>query len=129
MFEESCKNTVKDFGLTTTEFELLATLRFAPYPHQLTPSKIYDALLMSSGGLTKVLKSLEDRELIFRSDCKADRRSRPIQLSDAGKRLIEEVMPAVQAKDDSMWKVFSPEKIEELCIVLKQLTESVERER
>lgn len=48
-------------ALSSAEFEVLVTLRGVPAPHELMPTELYDAVLMSSGGLTKVLYGLERR--------------------------------------------------------------------
>ena len=53
-------------GLRFGDFQVLATLRGAPPPHELAPTDLYDALLISSGGMTKVLASLERRKLVSR---------------------------------------------------------------
>src|SRR5262245_29821509 len=63
-------------GLTFAEFEVLATLRGVPPPNELMPTELYSAVLMSSGGLTKVLQGLEKRGLVTRAAGKSDRRSK-----------------------------------------------------
>ena len=86
--------------LTLTEFEVLAALRSSA-PHSLLPTELYDALLISSGGLTKVLKSLEIRGLVERSVEVEDRRRRPVSLTKKGVRLVETAMTDVIASDRS----------------------------
>lgn len=78
--------------LSPTEFDVLATLRRSPPPGELTPSEIQQAMLITSGGLTKVLQQLETRRLITRSTSEADRRSKPVHLSPAAVKLIEKAM-------------------------------------
>ena len=45
-------------GLTPAEFDVLATLRDADDHHELTPGQIQDRVLLTSGGLTKVIHFL-----------------------------------------------------------------------
>ncbi len=45
------------YGLSSAEFSVLATLRSVPPPYELTPTELYDAVLLSSGGMTKVQES------------------------------------------------------------------------
>lgn len=85
--------------LTPAEFELLAALRAHAPPHRLTPTELYDAMLISSGGLTKLLKGLEGRGLVARPVSDADRRSRPVALTPEGRALAERAMAAVQAAE------------------------------
>lgn len=89
-------------GLTPAEFELMCALRAHPAPHRLTPSDLYEAMLISSGGLTKLLKALEARGLVLRPPSERDRRSRPVQLSEAGRDLVERAMAAVQKVETPM---------------------------
>ncbi|WP_121065687.1 MarR family winged helix-turn-helix transcriptional regulator [Chachezhania antarctica] len=90
------------FKLSLTEFELLCALRSQPPPHRLTPSSLYDAMLISSGGLTKVLGKLEERDLITRPVSTGDRRSRPVALTALGADLVERAMAAVQRVERPM---------------------------
>ncbi|MDP3124759.1 MAG: MarR family transcriptional regulator, partial [Thiobacillus sp.] len=72
-------------GLAPAEFDVLATLRNAPAPHELTPTQLQDSLLITSGGLTKVMLQLETRNLVIRSRHQTDQRVKPIKLTPAGK--------------------------------------------
>ncbi len=83
--------------LTPAEFDVLATLRRSPPPRELTPSEIRSLLLVTSGGLTKIMASLEARGLVARSRSNADQRVRPIRLTPSGKRLVEAAMADVMA--------------------------------
>lgn len=83
--------------LTAAEFDVLATLRRSPPPRELTPSDIRSLMLVTSGGLTKIMARLEARGLVTRSRSNADQRIRPIRLTPAGKRLVEAAMADVMA--------------------------------
>jgi DNA-binding MarR family transcriptional regulator len=99
LLQENARLALVPHGLSFTEFEMLAALRSAPPPHELIPSALYDALLISSGGLTKVLKSLERRGLIARPQRDGDRRRRPVALTSKGCELAEAAMRSVQKAD------------------------------
>ncbi|QUN07091.1 MarR family transcriptional regulator [Shewanella yunxiaonensis] len=130
LFSENAKNTLAEFNLTTTEFEVVSTLRFSDFPYQMMPSELYPRLLMSSGGLTKVLKSVEDRGLITRPQSEGDQRVKPIQLTEKGILLMEKAMEVVQSRDDLLaWQHFSTEKTKHLCELLKELLDILEKER
>lgn len=95
----NAERTLAQFDLGFTEFETLAALRASAPPHELLPSSLYDAILISSGGLTKVLKALEGRELVSRPRGSGDARRRPIRLTRKGKTLAEKGMAAMKAED------------------------------
>lgn len=79
-------------GLSLVEFDVLASLRRSPPPHALTPSDLQRAMLITSGGLTKVLQQLEVRGLVSRSTDSADRRIKPVALTDQAMPVLEKVM-------------------------------------
>ena len=86
------------FGLSMTEFDLLATLRRAPAPYVLSPTQLQRSTLLSSGGLTKLLYQLEERQLVSRSVDREDKRSKLVHLTPGGKKLIEKAMTRVLAQ-------------------------------
>jgi DNA-binding MarR family transcriptional regulator len=86
-------------GLSFAEFEVLVTLRGMAPPHQLMPTDLYRAVLMSSGGLTKVLHGLEKRGLVTRVEGKTDRRSKPVRLTAKGRTMAERAMTDVHESD------------------------------
>ncbi|GAA0792853.1 MarR family winged helix-turn-helix transcriptional regulator [Marinobacterium sediminicola] len=81
----------KQYNLQSAEFETLCALRNSPEPYRITPTELYRKLLVSSGGMTKILLRLEDKELIERPANLADARSRLVALTPKGKSLIEKV--------------------------------------
>jgi DNA-binding MarR family transcriptional regulator len=56
-----------DYGLTGGEFDVLAALRRSGRPYRLTPTSLRRAVLLSSGGMTKRLAGLENRNGIVPS--------------------------------------------------------------
>ena len=83
--------------LSTAEFDVLATLRNAPAPHEMTPSQIQHEVVITSGGLTKVMLQLEARGLVERSRDQADLRIKPVRLTSAGQACIEVAMQEMVA--------------------------------
>lgn len=81
------------FNLKQGEFDVLAALKRSAEP-ALTPSQLYQAMLLSSGAMTSRLDRLEQKQLIQRQHCTHDRRSIKVSLTEQGKALIDEVYPA-----------------------------------
>jgi DNA-binding MarR family transcriptional regulator len=89
----------KDSGLTSGAMLILFILRAYHPEDWITPRELSDATMMSSGGVTKVLHSLEDRDLVRRLQHPSDARSTIIGLTEAGVALVESIMPVVESKD------------------------------
>lgn len=71
-------------GLDTGEFDVLSTLLRAGPPYQLRPTELFNALMISSGGLTGRLSRLQAAGLIERPSSLSDGRSLPVRLTDQG---------------------------------------------
>lgn len=114
-------------GLTLTEFEVLVTLRGMAPPHQLAPTELYGAVLISSGGLTKVLRTLETKKLISRGKGEADGRSKPVRLTPKGCALAERVMAEVLHSDGELIsRGLSDAEVERMTRLLRKLLATLE---
>jgi DNA-binding MarR family transcriptional regulator len=113
--------------LTFAEFEVLATLRGTKPPNELMPTELYNAVLMSSGGLTKVLHGLEKRGLIVRTDGKSDRRNKPVRLTAKGRGLAERAMADIlKSAGASILSGLSQSEVERSTRLLRKLLASLE---
>jgi DNA-binding MarR family transcriptional regulator len=76
------------------EANVLAALRRAGAPFQLTPTQLSRSLLVSSGAMTNRLDRLQARELIERIPDHEDGRRTRVALTPAGRVLIDAAMQA-----------------------------------
>lgn len=81
------------YELQTGEFDVIATLRRVGQPYALTPTMLYESLMLSSGAMTNRLDRLEQRGLIERRRSTTDRRSIMVHLTQAGLELIDALLP------------------------------------
>lgn len=82
-----------EFGLGQGEFDVLATLRRSGEPFTLSPSQLYQSMMLSSGAMTSRLDRLENKGLIEREHSKEDRRAVHVSLTAEGKSLIDKALP------------------------------------
>src|SRR3990170_2708550 len=75
-----------EHGMTQGEGDVLLTLRRAGAPYRLSPSRLAESLLVSSGGMTNRLDRLEERGLVRRTPDPADRRGLQIELTPQARR-------------------------------------------
>jgi len=83
-----------EYGLQPGEFDVLATIRRSGAPYRLTPTQLFDATMMSSGGMTARLDRLEKAGLVARSPNPDDRRGTLVGLTKVGKSLVERTLVA-----------------------------------
>jgi DNA-binding MarR family transcriptional regulator len=79
-------------GLQGGEFDVLASLRRSGRPFALTPTQLYKATMISSGGMTARLDKLEKQGLIERRKNPNDRRGTLVALTAKGKILVDDVV-------------------------------------
>ncbi|KVP53442.1 MarR family transcriptional regulator [Burkholderia ubonensis] len=82
------------YGMQPGEFDVLATLRRGGAPFALTPTALYDALMMSSGGMTARIDRLQRAGWVERRPNPADGRGTLVALTEAGRALIDEAVVA-----------------------------------
>jgi MarR family 2-MHQ and catechol resistance regulon transcriptional repressor len=89
MFSRIEKN-VQSFGLSMSEFGVLEMLY---HKGEQPIQKIADKILVTSGTITYVINQLQKRELVYRKNCKKDKRVFYVCLTEKGENLITEVFP------------------------------------
>lgn len=91
--EKEAEALCGDFGITYWAFTVLVALRRSGQAYRLTPTELYRAGMVSSGGMTKRLVSLEGDGYIERVPAEQDRRSTYVRLTTKGRRLVDEITP------------------------------------
>jgi len=112
-------------GVNGGEFDVLAALRRAGRPFRLTPTELSQALMVTSGGMTKRLTALEGRGLIRREPDPSDGRSTAVALTASGKRLVEAVLPDHVANERRLLGGLSGKERAQLAALLQTLAVSL----
>lgn len=105
-------------------FEVLATLDRAP-EQRLKMGDLAEALVITRGGLTKLVDRLIKAGLLERTFCETDRRVSYATLLPAGAELLAEMRPLVRAELAAAFSAnLSVEQAEELRTMLEQVRSS-----
>ena len=108
-------------GLQPGEFDVLATLRRSGEPYILSPTRLYEAAMISSGGMTNRLDRLERAGLVERRPDPNDRRGKLIALTEAGKIVIDETIARHVANEQRLLSVLTQAEQETLDSLLRKL--------
>jgi DNA-binding MarR family transcriptional regulator len=108
-------------GLQPGEFDVLATLRRSGAPFMLSPTRLYEAAMISSGGMTNRLDRLERAGLIERRADPNDRRGKLIALTAAGRRIIDDTITRHVANEKQLLSVLTSAEQAKLNALLKKL--------
>lgn len=109
------------FGLQKGEFDVIATLRRSGVPYELTPTELYEALMLTSGAMTSRLDRLERGGLIERRPSPKDRRSVHVCLTPRGLALIDDMLPTHVANEQRALASLSVKEQEQLDRLLTKL--------
>ena len=121
---EHVNKRIQRYGLNPTEFAVLELLfHKGDQPLQQIGGKI----LLASGSMTYVIDKLEKKEYIRRVACADDRRVTFAQITEKGKKLIEQVFPAHHNEIDRMMSVLSEEEKDTAIELLKRIGLSVKK--
>ena len=121
---EHVNKRIQRYGLNPTEFAVLELLfHKGDQPLQQIGGKI----LLASGSMTYVIDKLEKKDYIRRVACAEDRRVTFAQITEKGKKLIEQVFPAHHNEIDRMMSVLSEEEKDTAIELLKRIGLSVKK--
>lgn len=111
-------------GLTRPEFDVLGTLRRTG--HELTPSEIARETFSSGAAVTKRLKQLTERGLVERRGDTRDRRVAHVRLTDAGRDLVDGILPQQLAYETTALSGIDLARQRELADLLGELLGQLE---
>ncbi len=121
LIEQLQREVLAPFELSAGDYGVLAMLRRAGAPYALTPSQLYGRLQRSSGGMTKILKRLEDAGLVKRASDPADGRGSLVSLTRAGLELQDRVFHALLSASRDLLAPLSAAKLRESDRALRAL--------
>ncbi|MCP9759107.1 MarR family transcriptional regulator [Aquitalea sp. S1-19] len=103
------------------EFDVLAALRRAGAPFQLSPGQLQNMVLISSGALTNRINRLEKAELVTRRTDPNDRRGVIVTLTDKGLTVIEDAVSHHLAAEAELLEPLDQAERVQLAALLKKL--------
>jgi DNA-binding MarR family transcriptional regulator len=128
-FDQSTDALMGEHGLARSSWDVLASLRRAGPPHELSPTELYQALMRSSGAMTNRLHRLERAGLIERRPDPGDGRGRLVRLTARGRKLVDEIAPLHLENEERLLASLTREDRGALEDLLRRLVRSLEEAR
>lgn len=113
--ERALGEQLRVWGLNNAQFDVLAHVGVA---EGITQQELADSLLVTKGNVTQLLARMEERGLILR---RREGRTNRLFLTDEGRRLFAEVVPAHEALIDERLSVLSQGEQDRLHELLRKL--------
>ncbi len=118
--------TLEDQGLTIGDWKVLTSLRWAK-PNRRSAGELARQADLTSGTMTARLDHLEGEGLVRRLRDPDDRRSVLVELTDKGRRRLEQAMGVQAEKEKLLAAALAPKEMEQLNALLRRVMISVEQ--
>ena len=102
-------------------FDVLAALRRAGTPHQLSPGQLMQETMVTSGTMTNRLDRLEELQLITREPDPRDGRGSLVTLTKAGMRAVDSAMEDLLDNERELLQNLSAKDRDVLADLLSKL--------
>ena len=114
-------------GLNHAQFGVLAALRRSGPPYRLSPTELYNSLLITSGAVTNRLERLTAAGLVRRVPDPEDGRSLLVALTPKGLRLIDRLIELHYAREAELLEPLGARDREQLVRLLRNLLLALEQ--
>ncbi len=119
--ERALADRLRGWGLNNAQFAVLARVGSA---EGITQQELAYTLLVTKGNVAQLLHRMEERGLIER---RAEGRTNRSFLTDEGRRLFGEVVPAYEASIGELFRSLSSGEQEQLLRLLRKLDRSLDQ--
>ncbi len=109
------------YGITFGEFEVLAALLRSGPPYQMTPTRLVDAVVLSSGAMTNRIDRVEALGLVERLPDPGDRRGTLVALTREGRQTVDAAVVAHLANEEHLLGALTSAERETLTRLLRKL--------
>jgi DNA-binding MarR family transcriptional regulator len=114
------------FGLNRGEVGVLGALRIAGPKQQLSPTRLFKGLMLSSAGITSRLDRLERRGYVKRRRHPDDRRGVLVELTDSGRDVLDQAVRANTGREKELVGSLTKREQTALAGLLKKLLAGLE---
>ena len=110
-----------EHALDGWEFDVLAALRRAGAPYELSPGRLLRETLVTSGTMTNRVDRLAARGLVARDPHPDDRRAVLVRLTDEGRQAVDGAFTELMAAEQQILADLDPTHREALTVALREL--------
>ena len=103
------------------EFDVLAALRRAGAPYELSPGRLLKETLVTSGTMTNRVDRLETRALVQRLPDPKDRRGVLVRLTEDGREVVDTALDDLLARERGLLAELDGASLDSLAAALRQL--------
>ena len=116
--QEEC---LEPYGLSFGDYSVLRVLRTSGPPHRVSPKALADAVVRTTGGMTKIIDRLQRAGLVERFADPDDRRALLVGLTRKGIRISDKASDAYKAGRERILRQLSRDETDEIDSGLRRL--------
>jgi DNA-binding MarR family transcriptional regulator len=109
------------YGVSFGEYLVLAALYRSGPPWRMSPTQLFNSVILSSGAMTNRLDRLAAMGLVERQPDPTDRRGRLVVLTDRGRELVAAAVVDHLANEEQLLAALDATEREELARLLRKL--------
>ena len=109
------------YGITFGDFEVLAALLRSGVPYQMSPTRLGDAIVLSSGAMTNRIDRVEALGLVERLPDPSDRRGTLVALTREGLKTVDAAVVEHLANEERLLGTLSATEREAIAGLLRKL--------
>ena len=113
------KAAFTDHALDVWEFDVLAALRRAGAPYELSPGQLLSQTLVTSGTMTNRIDRLEGKRLVEREPDPGDRRGVHVRLTERGRARVDAAIADLLARERDLLAALSARQRATLASLLR----------
>jgi DNA-binding MarR family transcriptional regulator len=121
LLEDALAPVLASRNLTKADYGVLTALRLVGAPYELRPSDLKIRLLLTSGGVTTVLKRLQKAGLVEREQDTTDGRSSWVRLTSTGIETAGATMQAWSEAESRFFLAAPPEVVQAASDALREV--------
>ena len=126
LFQQAYGDAFEPLGLNSGDYGVLAPLRRAGEPYELTPTELAKQRMMTSGGMTAAIDRLERKGFVSRVPNPADRRGSLVRLTDAGRNVMDDAMEQHALVESRLVATLDESERAQLRNLLRKLLQAVD---
>ena len=121
IFMNAMNVNMRQFGVRYAHYAIVGTLRSTGKPYRMSPTELQNTLMITSGGISNLLRKVELRGLIRRLSDPDDGRGVIVELTEEGFALSEVTMRAQAELEHKLVDALTAKEQEKLAALLKKL--------
>ena len=115
-----------DHGVEPWEFDVLAALRRAGAPYELSPGRLLRETLVTSGTMTNRVDRLVARSFVERLPDPHDRRGVLVRLTETGRETVDGALAGLLDHERRLLSALTPAELRQLAGLMRRLAVAVE---